>query len=236
MKFTYNASTGWTLKYSEHTFTHVVVPPNSPDGTADCLIWGPEDKKLIPKYPSPIRKPALVYEIRTSDDPNRGLGMFATRDLQVGDLILCERPLLLIPEYLDSIYITGMPTFFAPSKNPANRKAFESIFCPFFDRVSKEKQDEFFKLQNIHSEEEGIGPFIGTFRTNCFQTPLGSPADGGNMYTAVYKTSSRINHRCVLFLESVRVLTKYIHNLPAVQAATARRDSTPSRSPWRFGH
>jgi hypothetical protein len=192
MKFTYDASIGWTLKYSEHTFIHIVVPSsNSPDGTADCLIWGLKDKRLIPKYPSPIRKPPTqVYEIRNTADPKIGLGIFATRDIQVGDLIVCERPLLLIPRLLDSSVIIKPPTL----KNTSHREAYESIFCPFFERASKDKQDEFLKLANAYPED-GI---MGTFRTNNIEHDIrASENQAGNMYAAVYKIVCRVNHRCV---------------------------------------
>jgi hypothetical protein len=195
--FTYNASIGWTLKYSEHTFLHLVVPTSdSPDGTTDCLILGLEDKKLIPKYPSPIRK-YQAYEIRNSTDPKMRLGVFATHDLQFGDLILCERPILLVPRVLDSDFI-GKPNFFPPSKNPANREAWESIFRPFFERISKEKQDEYLRLENNHPED-GIGPLLGIYRTNNYEHSLHETGKEGNLYGAMYKDLSRVNHRCTPF-------------------------------------
>jgi hypothetical protein len=152
-----------------------------------------------------------------------GLGMFATRDLQVGELILCERPILLLPRLLDSSFIIGRPTFFPPQKNPANRAAWEAIFCPFFERISKEKQDEYRALENSHPED-GIGPLLGTFRTNSFEHGLGK-GNPEQSYSAIYKVMSRVNHRCFFppSFSNVMFLTRWIS---VVQATTLSRGSS----------
>jgi hypothetical protein len=103
---------------------------------------GLKDKELFPKYPSPIRKPLnQVYEIRNTADPKIGFGMFATRDIQLGDLIMCERPLLFFPSLL---YKSITTTFFPPLKK-SDQKAYESILGSFFERVCKDNQDEYLK-------------------------------------------------------------------------------------------
>jgi hypothetical protein len=193
-KFTYNVSSGWTLRYSDHTFFHIVVPASdTPDGVTDCLIWGPEDKKLIPKYPTPLRNPPTRnFEIRSAGDPKMGLGLFATRDFQVGDLILHERPILLVPRLLDSAFITGALSV----NSPAHQAAWQSIFCPFFERVSKEKQNKYRALANGYPEDELV-PLMGTWRTNSLENSLHITGEQGNMYTAVYEHGSRVNHRWV---------------------------------------
>ena len=198
LKFYNDPSTGWTLKYLKQTFVHHVV--SASDGTTDCLLWGPEAKNLIPKYPFPIHNPSTpAYVIRPTGRPGLGLGMFATRDLQPGELILRERPILLLPRLLDSPFITGqLPTFFPPQKNPANRAVWESIFCPFFERISKEKQDEYRALGNSHPED-GVGPLLGTFRTNSFEHALGGQDVLNKAYSAIYKVMSRVNHRHFFF-------------------------------------
>lgn len=201
-EFTYDASTGWTLKYSQHLFQHLVVPASDnsqADGATDCLLLGLKDSQLIPMYPSPIRKASRqTYEIHDTADPKMGLGMFATRDLQVGELIECERPMLLTPHLLDSPLVTGRPTFIPPLKLAANRNAWESIFCPFFERVDKEKQDKYRALANSHPEE-GFGPLLGTYRTNSFQHSLGDQGQAASEYTGIYDNISRVNHRYVSF-------------------------------------
>jgi hypothetical protein len=200
LKFTYDATIGWTLKYSQHLFQHLVVPASNnrqSDGATDCLFLGLKDSQLIPKYPSLIHKASTqTYEIRNASEPKMGLGMFATRNLQVGELIECERPILLTPYLLDSPLVTGRPTFIPPLKLSANRKAWESIFCPFFERIDKDKQDKYRALANSHPEE-GFGPLLGTYRTNSFQHSLDDQGQASNEYTGIYDKISRVNHRYV---------------------------------------
>jgi hypothetical protein len=239
-KFTYSKSTGWTLKILHHTFIHAVVPdPGSSaasDGTTDVLFYGFDDQKRVPKYLSSIRKPPTeAYTIRHCTDEKTGLGVFATRDIQAGDLIMNERPFLLVPKYLESHLITGRRTVFSALKMQANRQGFESIFCPFFERISKEEQDEFWKLKNSYPEEE-VGPYLGVVRTNNFELTFEDPSTGCNSYYGLYKAISRINHRCVAasyFGEE----TCFNEIFPAALALTRSiGPSMSSRSPWRSGH
>src|SRR6266550_6043580 len=50
----------------------------------------------IPGFPAPYM-PSLRVHYRIGDAPGAGKGMFALTDLDTGDLILRERPLLLFP-------------------------------------------------------------------------------------------------------------------------------------------
>ena len=60
------------------------------------MVTGWMKRKVLstPGFPSPIQHPPkIVHEIRQVK--GRGLGVFATKDIQAGDLILAERPLLV---------------------------------------------------------------------------------------------------------------------------------------------
>ena len=66
------------------------------DGTTECLISGWFKRKIMstPGFPSPIvHPPRVVYEIRQVAD--RGLGVFAAQNIEAGDLIIAERPLMV---------------------------------------------------------------------------------------------------------------------------------------------
>jgi hypothetical protein len=53
----------------------------------------------IPGFPTPYM-PSLQVHYRIGDAPGAGKGMFALTDLDVGDVILRERPLCLVPQCL----------------------------------------------------------------------------------------------------------------------------------------
>ncbi|KAF8977342.1 hypothetical protein BDQ17DRAFT_140248 [Cyathus striatus] len=53
-----------------------------------------------------LPKDPLAYEIRKT--PTMGYGMYATRDLDIGDLVLVERPLITVPLSPD---LSGLPSY-----------------------------------------------------------------------------------------------------------------------------
>ena len=74
---------------------------DDPDGHSEWMVKAGTKDKVIraPGYPQPVAKtPRINYVIKAT--PDMGLGMFATRDIDLGDIILSERPLLVVPEVL----------------------------------------------------------------------------------------------------------------------------------------
>lgn len=71
---------------------------NNPDGWAECLFYLTQQKRGIistPGFPSLIARPP---QVRHRIGPSRfGNGMFATRDIKMGELVMSERPLLISP-------------------------------------------------------------------------------------------------------------------------------------------
>lgn len=66
------------------------------DGKTECMCTGWFKRMVFstPGFPSSITHPPKVtYEVRETED--HGLGVFATENIEAGDLILAERPLLL---------------------------------------------------------------------------------------------------------------------------------------------
>ncbi|KAI0785809.1 hypothetical protein C8Q75DRAFT_735302 [Abortiporus biennis] len=69
-----------------------------PDGITECLIYAPTKALLMntPGFPQRIRRPSVPsYEIR--EIPGRGNGAIALRDIEAGELIIAERPLIISP-------------------------------------------------------------------------------------------------------------------------------------------
>lgn len=59
-----------------------------------CSGWFKRLVLSTPGFPSPIvHPPRVTYEVRETGE--HGLGVFATEDIEAGDLILAERPLVI---------------------------------------------------------------------------------------------------------------------------------------------
>ena len=190
--------------YPDLAFLLATVPIENPNKTlpnsidrnerTECIIRCATARKTIlsiPNFPLPVPTPNEInYRIGTT--VNMGLGMFATRDIQRGDLILAERPLILTP-------ITPHPSPDLPAAvlqeqlKALGHFDWEEFLQPCFARLTQENQAAFRALANSHTED-GSGPLLGVIRTNGFGVTL---EEGHlNKYTAVYKEVSRINHRC----------------------------------------
>jgi len=143
-----------------------------------------------------------VYEIRESRECN-GLGLFATKDISMGDLILVERALTITP----SNTVFGLPkevvlTF---RSNGLNNEQFDNII-----RVNQDRQFAVL-IEQMHPDLRArfkalcnVLPFpnLGICITNGFNPELVDWAqakkhDGlGGKLVAVGDVISRINHNC----------------------------------------
>ena len=112
---------------------------------------------------------SALYIIKSS--PGKGLGMFATKDIEKGTRILAEKP------------------FFSLTERPV-----VSLFDPYapsdiseaFDRLSaKDKR----KYVGLHCPERpGCSIILSIYEANCFEMESG---------TCICLDASRINHSCV---------------------------------------
>jgi hypothetical protein len=91
----------------------VTLPAYSPDGSTECLVSGGTLRDIIaaPGFPNPPERPTRInFEVRNAQ--RYGLGLFATADIEPGELILSERPLILVPEYYSMALDQGEMTKF----------------------------------------------------------------------------------------------------------------------------
>lgn len=108
-----------------------------------------------------------------------GLGMFSLIDLCVGDLILCERPLMITTKIMPS------ESEVAQHRSNANleerRRAYfdqyEKCLEIAFERLKPENKAAFLALHNSH-RDDGCGPVFGIIRTNQFGVTLVSGEEG----------------------------------------------------------
>jgi hypothetical protein len=138
--------------------------------------------EAIPGLPTPYM-PSLRVHYRIGDAPGAGKGMFALTDLDTGDLILRERPLLLFPRC----------TF-------GDITSLQMIFMRMVTSMKLEDCAEFIKLANCKTEGN---PIVGIVNTNALDA-LRMPGPYDGRYAGVCRDLSRVNHRSV----AARALSK----------------------------
>jgi hypothetical protein len=123
------------------------------------------------------------------------MGLFSTRALKMGDLILSERPLLVAAR---GVYTTSPPDFTPEMLIQHRLNDLEKYYSVSVQRMRPENRAAFMALANSH-KEDGSGPIVGITRTNGLGISGLRPGvkDGTNMYVAILKDISRLNHRQV---------------------------------------
>ena len=120
----------------------------------------------------------LAPRYHIADARESGLGLFAAVDVDRGELILQERPLLVYPQLIPF-----------HSNRPVGQQYPELDHA--LELMSAKNREAFFKLMNAQVEETSL--VKGIIDTNAlFLGPLpGAP----HLYAAVCEDISRINHR-----------------------------------------
>jgi len=197
--------------YTKNMMVYTTIPPNEEDadGNTEWIVEGPTKQKVVraPGFPGPVPKVLgrPSYVIRPT--PDMGLGCFATRAIQVGDLVFAERPLLVSPrglKLLDMDSVSLIQQYGMHKYQMIALAEYEKVLEVAVGRMSDESRKAFMALANNH-QEDGSGPILGIIRTNGYGTsglfdgPKVLP-DQTNVYSAVLKIGSRINHRYMWFV------------------------------------
>ncbi|KAF7297875.1 Aldehyde dehydrogenase [Mycena chlorophos] len=171
--------------------------PTTDEPTTECLfVPGTKDIFLrnTPGFPQPLPAPPTSPAFRIQEIPGKGLGVVAARPLKQGDLLLTERPLLMMPL---AIPVTR-PRTFTPAQamqhSPNESERYAEIVV---GRMEKGRREAFYRLHNSHTED-GSGPIDGRIRTNGIGLRGLQPGVAGaiGMYTAVCDVVARLNHSC----------------------------------------
>ncbi|KAF8869916.1 hypothetical protein CPB84DRAFT_1855920 [Gymnopilus junonius] len=86
-------------KYPTHSKVLMTIPPKvlgqplDPEGHSECILYGLAKARVVndPDYPAAVPKPSgnsQSYVVKPMGD--MGLGAFATRDIEAGDITLAE--------------------------------------------------------------------------------------------------------------------------------------------------
>jgi hypothetical protein len=167
-------------------------------GWTECLIRGSTKRAILktPGFPqAPLKLPRLVYCLGPT---SMGVGMFATKDLSMGDHILSERPLTVSPIGIRVPVGIGHSGNLSPEQlRQAMLFEWEKLLEICFNRLEPDNQAAFMALANSHTKD-GSGPILGVIRTNGFEVDGLQDSIPEGSYAAVCKIMSRINHRFVV--------------------------------------
>ncbi|EDR10226.1 uncharacterized protein LACBIDRAFT_316886 [Laccaria bicolor S238N-H82] len=198
---------GGTVDYSENMIVFTTLPPMNLDATLDdepnnwteCILAGPVKRRILstPGFPRSVEKTAggkVNHRVRAS--PFGGLGVFATRPIRTGDLIVAERPLLISPRGFEMrVESKGLTQ---AERIQVTMQEWEERLDVAVKRMTDENRKVFMALANSHTEDRS-GPIQGIVRTNGYRVPGlydGHEGDNTRAYTAVMNVMSRINHSC----------------------------------------
>lgn len=178
--------------------------PCDPDGYSQWIVNGPTKDKILnaPGYPCPVPKPRRPNMYVVKSTPGMGMGVFAACDIELGELIFSERPLLVVPRAMKTH--TVYPTHYSAEKiKELTLSEWEVLIETAVGRMWVDDQKAFKGLMN-NWKDGGSRPLLGIVMTNSFglENLADGPDDpeketpGEAMYGAIGKVGSRINHRC----------------------------------------
>jgi SET domain len=145
-------------------------------------MYYPAGLAALPRsLPRLLPAPPPSYEIRNA--PGKGLGVFATRNIAFGEIIIVERPLIVLPMLLGRS---------ARSESEAR----ETILRTMSDLVeffTPDEQKMFLSLSNA-KQSLGLGETFCIVKSNGIKFRLPGVPES---YVSVCLTLSRVNHRYV---------------------------------------
>ncbi|KAG6834707.1 hypothetical protein H0H93_007890 [Arthromyces matolae] len=192
-------------------FLCTLMPPDHP------LIPGPYSVCLfttaahhvafltVPSFPRPVITPSPpIHRLDPTNNPHGlglGRGIFASSPIpKKGDLIISERPMLVLPYQLRAIELNFPPSFQASpqQKMRLQLQQYNVILESCVNRLDRESRDAFWELPTAGGDGEGFGPIMNRMQMNgtFIQIACGEEEEE-EVYTSVAlsKNISRIGHR-----------------------------------------
>ena len=128
-------------------------------------VWALNDD-VKDKYANMSRHPirqSVDVPYKISPIESRGRGAIATRDIQTGEIVLCERPILMIPT------VFGIPT---TGPNRSKFWAMEGLLLRMFAMLDQESRKKVLELHNCKWPDVRVGPLTGIMETNTLLCDL----------------------------------------------------------------
>jgi hypothetical protein len=153
--------------------------PNEPVTTSMLHAGTKEALWNLPDFLKPLNSPPPTgWPFIIKDVPNMGKGLYARETIQSGELILAERPLILMPILLPYI----------PGKSPHPDQLLERLL----ERLDDGARRHFYSLHNCKGSS--VPQLRGILDTNMLNVGM-LPGPYAGAHGAVCSLISRINHR-----------------------------------------
>ncbi|KAF7289264.1 Aldehyde dehydrogenase [Mycena indigotica] len=194
---------GYETKPSFVEYAYTALPQVDDEPHTECLFLLESQEILLktPGFPKPLPPAPARPSFRVAPSPGKGLGLFSTCDIKQGEVILYERPLLIVPMAIPS----SAPKHFSQTQLIQHSlNELERYYKVAVDRMTEQRRAAFMSLHDCHTKD-GSGPIVGRIRTNgiCLSglQPAGLKAntdDAARMgrYTVISEYISRLNHSC----------------------------------------
>ncbi|KAJ7169132.1 hypothetical protein C8R43DRAFT_982422 [Mycena crocata] len=207
------------------TYTTLPIGVEDDEPITECFFF-PGSKEVLmemPGFPQPMVHPK-TSAFRVAATKNMGMGLFSTRALKMGDLILTERPLLVCAR---GVGVAVPPSFTSAQYFQHSLNELERSYEVSLSRMSAKKQKAFMALANCHTED-GSGPIVGIVRTNAVGIEGLSPDIEGELgdYSSVCEHISRLNHSCSPNTQPHFDKASFSHRLYAVRDIAAGEELT----------
>ncbi|TCD67250.1 hypothetical protein EIP91_000327 [Steccherinum ochraceum] len=188
-------------EYGDDEFIITQLPPaTAAEASTVCMVSGRMARIIVntPDIGTAVPRPTpSTYCIKEA--PGKGLGMYATRDIRAGELIVAERPLLIVPVsmYARRPYPStvtkeqGLQVMMADT---------EREYEVMLEKMAPANRAAYMALANSH-RFDGSGPILGVIRTNGFgdecmvDSGLGLSNETGG-FSIICNDMSRMNHDC----------------------------------------
>jgi hypothetical protein len=163
-----------TIPPGHQTFEPVTVAYLHPDAKEAILSY--------PGFPAPIVKTPFPFKFSINSIPGKGFGAVATTNIEPGELIIAERPLIAMPAGL-----------YTSKDNPMGHRnqQFEAVV----NCLGPDSKKMFFDMHNCKSPGTGSNAekVGGIIDTNAIR--IGALPGYNGAYAAVCGLVSRLNHR-----------------------------------------
>lgn len=140
------------------------------------LYWA--RTRPIPFVPQELRENGPAFVVRGL--PGKGMGMIALRDIRRGELLVREKPLILVPQQ-----ITGSPS---------------QLILGLVQRLSPEQVASFYNLSHVDLPQD-LSPEKSTEQLALAIFQTNAVAAGPNV--GLFPTMARLNHGCSRAFNSV---------------------------------
>ncbi|KAL1745552.1 hypothetical protein HDZ31DRAFT_36187 [Schizophyllum fasciatum] len=176
---------------SEDVAAH--TPAERRDSWTEAIVDGQTKKAIFSQrgFPQPVRYPTSPCHRIGPAEGSKGQGIFATRNIKPGELILAERPLALVPRVL----IFGDPASPTAAPDPTVTEAHLEFLS---QRLLVERREALLRLV-AQPALENLRPISARLTVNVFPINgyrFGEMEGSQGRYVAAYENISRINHDC----------------------------------------